>query len=496
MVKHVTSKYPRKNCHSRDSSGEKEGKRRCAASPLEIHSTHKSLRDRIKHKSQLYKPPNYEKVRQPIDFIPIMPDTCRAQSTPETTKDANILLGKYQLDRLLGCGSSAKVHLAQNRLTGQNVAIKSFAKHRIAKTYLIDHIKRESAILRRLRHPHIIRLHEVIATRTKIHFVFDLAKGGDLFSRIAAFGRLPEHLSRRYFRQLISAVAYGHSHGIFHRDLKLENLLLDDHGDLKLCDFGLAASSNQIPADELFHTICGTPAYVAPEILANKGYRPAVTDIWSCGVILFTVNAGYLPFNETNLMAMYRKIYCGDYRCPKWTSPDLKHLISRLLDTNPETRITVNEIFRDTWFLKGIDQEKWATMELFGEEGKVSSKAEEVEAEDRALNAFDIIGFASGLDLSGLIGVMVQRELFLVRDQPEVVLSRVEEIGRREGLVVNRKGKKGSAGVAAWEQNGNLVVGLDVYRLNGELTVVEVERGGAAMGKEIWAGEFWGEKCR
>ncbi|PKU83212.1 CBL-interacting serine/threonine-protein kinase 11-like [Dendrobium catenatum] len=456
---------------------------------------HKSLQDRNKHESWRTNPRKQAEDRQ-LNIRSIMPDSCGLQSAPETTKEANILLGKYQLVRLLGYGSSAKVHLAQNLFTGQNVAIKSFTKHRIVKADLINSVKREAAILRRLRHPHIVRLHEVLASRTKIHFVLELAKGGDLFSRIATFGRLPEHLSRRYFRQLISAVAYGHSHGVFHRDLKLENLLLDDRGDLKLSDFGLSAAPDQMPADGLFHTLCGTPAYVAPEILAKKGYRAAVADIWSCGVVLFTLNAGYLPFNDTNLIAIYLKIYRGDYQCPKWTSPDLKRLIGRLLDKNPDTRITIDEILRDPWVARGIDEKEWTAIGMFQEEGKVSSKAEEVEAEDRALNAFDIIGFSSGLDLSGLIGVMAERERFVVDETPEAVLRRVEEIGRGEGLLVNRKGKKGNAGAAVREHNGNLVVGVDVYQLNGGLTVVEVDRarGGDAKGRKIWTGEFWRRK--
>ncbi|XP_020595061.1 CBL-interacting serine/threonine-protein kinase 11-like [Phalaenopsis equestris] len=420
-----------------------------------------------------------------------MPASSQVQSQLESAIESNILLGKYRLVRLLGCGSSAKVYEAQNLLAGQNVAIKSFNKYLVAKKDLFNHIKREAAILRRLRHPNIIRIHEVLASRTKIHFVLDLAMGGDLFSRIASFGRLTEHLSRRYFRQLISAVAYGHSHGIFHRDLKLENLLLDENCDLKLCDFGLAAAPDKNPVDGLFHTLCGTPAYVAPEILTQKGYRPAVADIWSCGVVLFALNAGYLPFNDTNIATLYRKIYRGEYRCPKWTSPNLKHLIGRLLDTNPDTRITVNEIFRDPWVAERIEAGEWAAMEILPEDGKVSSKAEELEVEDRELNAFDIIGLASGLDLSGLIGEMVERERFVISEVPEAVLRRVEEIGSGKGLVVKRKGKKGSAGMAVRGQNGDLVVGVEVYRLNRELTVVEVERGGAGKGSEMWAGEFW-----
>ncbi|KAG0477031.1 hypothetical protein HPP92_013430 [Vanilla planifolia] len=414
--------------------------------------------------------------------------------------DPNLLLGKYQLDRLLGCGSSAKVYSARNLQSGQSVAIKSFSKPIVPESSLSDHIKREVFILRRLRHPHIIRLHEVLASRSRIYFVLDLAKGGDLFTRVSEAGRLSENLSRLYFQQLIAAIGYCHSRGVFHRDLKLENLLLDENGDLKVSDFGLSALPDQIKSDGLFHTVCGTPVYVAPEILAKKGYDAAAVDLWSCGVILFVLVAGYLPFNDYNLATLYRKIYRGEYRCPTWTSSELRSLIGRLLDTNPKTRITIDEILRDPWFKKGLDKEKLAAIAKFHEEPVVGemyykiSKAEAVDAEERELNAFDIIGFSSGIDISGLFGAAPEWERFVSDEDPEVVLRRVEEAGCREGLVVSRKGKKGRAGVVVQDQHGNLIVGLWFYRLSREFTVVELQRGRAAEGREFWDVDFWIKK--
>ncbi|XP_020593761.1 LOW QUALITY PROTEIN: CBL-interacting serine/threonine-protein kinase 11-like [Phalaenopsis equestris] len=419
--------------------------------------------------------------------------------------ETKVLLGKYELGRLLGCGSSAKVYLARNLRTGQTVAIKCFSKLRLSKSELVNHVKREISILRLLRHPNIIHLHEVLASRSKIYLVLDYVKGGELFERVFNAGRLSENLCRRYFQQLISSVGscptqelgYCHSRGVFHRDLKLENLLLDENGDLKVSDFGLSAIPDMVQADGLFHTLCGTPAYVAPEILAKKGYSAATVDLWSCGIILFVLFTGYLPFNDSNLMAMYRKIYRGEFRCPKWTSFELRHLIGRLLDKNPETRITVEEIMTHPWFRKGLDAKKWAAMASFQEEGAGDeeykiSKAEAVDAEKRQLNAFDIIGFSSGVDLSGLFGVQ-KRERFISGEAPEKVLRRVEEAGRSEGLVVSRKGEKGSVGVALRGQCGNFVVGVEVYRLSEDLTLLEVQRGRFMEGRERWAGEFWRE---
>ncbi|KAL0370760.1 UNVERIFIED_CONTAM: CBL-interacting serine/threonine-protein kinase [Sesamum angustifolium] len=143
-------------------------------------------------------------------------------------------------------------------------------------------IKREISIMSRLSHPHIVRLFEVLATKRKIYFILEFVKGGELFAKVAK-GRFSEDLGRKYFQQLISAVSYCHIRGVYHRDLKPENLLLDESGDLKVSDFGLSALTDHVRADGLLHTLCGTPAYVAPEILAKKGYDGAKIDVWSCG---------------------------------------------------------------------------------------------------------------------------------------------------------------------------------------------------------------------
>ncbi|KAL2458409.1 CBL-interacting serine/threonine-protein kinase 11 [Forsythia ovata] len=215
----------------------------------------------------------------------------------------------------------------------------------------MGNIKREISFMHRLNHLHIVKLFKVLSTKTKIYFIMEFVKGGELFAKVAK-GRFDEDLSRKYFQQLISALSYCHSRGVYHRDLKPENLLLDENGDLKVSNFGLCAVTEQIYLDELLHTLCGTPTYVTPKILAKKGYEGAKIDVWSFGVILFVLTAGYLPFNDPNLMSMYRKIYKVEYRCLKWMSSDLKRFLSRHIDTNPTSRITIDEIRRDPWFKK------------------------------------------------------------------------------------------------------------------------------------------------
>ncbi|KDP45721.1 hypothetical protein JCGZ_17328 [Jatropha curcas] len=393
----------------------------------------------------------------------------------------NALFGKYELGKLLGCGAFAKVYHARNVRTGQSVAIKIINKKRIANSTLMSNIKREISIMRKLNHPNIVKLYEVLASKTKIYFVMEFVKGGELFAKVAK-GRFSEDLSRKYFQQLISAVGYCHSRGVFHRDLKPENLLLDENGNLKVSDFGLSAVTDQIRTDGLLHTLCGTPAYVAPEILTKKGYDGAKVDVWSCGVILFVLTAGYLPFNDPNLMAMYKKIYKGEFRCPKWMSQDLRRFLSRILDTNPQTRITVDEILKDPWFTKGGVKE----IKFYDED---CVKIDKDEPEIRNLNAFDIISFSSGLDLSGLFDdsykAVEDDDLFVSSESPEKLIQKVQEFAKVERLMAKRK-KEWAFDLEG--QNGNFVLEVEVYRLTDGLVVVEAKRRGGDAGcfKQIW----------
>ncbi|MBA0587492.1 hypothetical protein Gorai_000620 [Gossypium raimondii] len=218
-------------------------------------------------------------------------------------------VGKYELGRTLGEGTFAKVKFARHLETGENVAIKILDKEKVLKHKMIAQIKREISTMKLIIHPNVIRLYEVMASKTKIYIVLELVTGGELFDKIASKGRLKEDEARKYFQQLINAVDYCHSRGVYHRDLKPENLLLDGNGVLKVSDFGLSALPQQVREDGLLHTTCGTPNYVAPEVIDNKGYDGAKADLWSCGVILFVLMAGYLPFEDSNLVSLYKKVF-------------------------------------------------------------------------------------------------------------------------------------------------------------------------------------------
>lgn len=405
-------------------------------------------------------------------------DLHRLDSAMEIAEPSVALFGKYELGKMLGCGAFAKVYHARDVRTGQSVAIKVVSRKKVLRGDLAEHVKREISIMSRLGHKHIVRLFEVMATKTKIYYVIEYAKGGELFAKVSK-GRFSEDLSRRYFQQLISAVEYCHSRGVFHRDLKPENLLLDENWDLKVTDFGLSAVKDQIRADGLLHTLCGTPAYVAPEILVKKGYDGSKVDIWSCGIILFVLNTGYLPFNDPNLMVMYRKIYQGEFKCPKWMSPDLIFLLSRLLDTNPDTRIAINEIMKNPWFKKDYKEIKTVSEDLTVKERDESREF---------LNAFDIISFSPGLNISGLFGKFDGsggRERFFSELLPKILIGEVEGMAKEEGLNVMRKK---DWGLKVEDRNGNFVMVLEVYRLTERLVVIEIEKRevGNESGRRIW----------
>ncbi|XP_047324424.1 CBL-interacting serine/threonine-protein kinase 14-like [Impatiens glandulifera] len=412
-------------------------------------------------------------------------DDNHANTTPSAAgiKDGSetvILFGKYEIGRLLGHGAFAKVYHARNIETGQSVAIKVICKRKLIKggLSLMANVKREITIMRRLCHRHIVRLFEVLATKTTIYFAMEFAKGGELFAKVAK-GRFSEDLSRRYFQQLISAVGFCHSNGVYHRDLKPENLLLDDNWELKVTDFGLSAVRDQVHSDGLLHTLCGTPAYVAPEILAKKGYDGAKVDVWSCGVILFVLSAGYLPFNDRNLMVMYSKIYKAEFRCPKWISSDTKRFLHRLLDPNPQTRITIDEIILDPWFRTGYIEEtniiNSIEFDLIGHN------------EREYLNAFDLISFSSGIDLTGLFNkaYSVSKERFVSGEEPETIVSKMEEVAKGEGVGVTIKD---GWGLKMEGQNGNFVAAVEIRRLNRDLVVVEIRRRESDVGpsQRIW----------
>ena len=204
-----------------------------------------------------------------------------------------------------------------------------------------------------IRHPNIIQLYEIIETPKQLYLIMEYASGGELFDYIVAQSRVKEIEACLLFQQIIAGVEYITKLNIVHRDLKPENLLLDHKKQIKIVDFGL---SNTYKTGQTLKTACGSPCYAAPEMISGKRYQGSQVDIWSCGVILFALICGYLPFEDSNTTMLYKKIISGEYRCPKYMSEDAKDLISKILKTNPEERYTINQIKNHKWF-KSVTQE-------------------------------------------------------------------------------------------------------------------------------------------
>ncbi|KAL7258801.1 hypothetical protein ACSBR1_004831 [Camellia fascicularis] len=180
---------------------------------------------------------------------------------------------------------------------------------------MMDQVKREILIMKKVHHPNVVKLHEVMATKSKIYFTMEYLHGGELFEKVSQ-GRLKEDSAWNFFKQLVCAVDFCHSRIVYHHDFKPKNLLLDENGNLKVTDFGLSAFSENLKHDGLLHTARGTLAYVASEVIGKRGYDRAKADLWSCEVILFVLLFVYLPFQSNNIISMYKKIYRADCKFP------------------------------------------------------------------------------------------------------------------------------------------------------------------------------------
>ena len=262
-------------------------------------------------------------------------------------------VGKYEIGRTLGEGTFGKVKQAINVETGEKVAIKILDKEKIQQQAMGDQIKKEINVMKMVKHRHVVNLNEVLASKTKIFIVLELVTGGELFDKIVAAGRFDESTARKYFRQLISGVDYCHRQQVCHRDLKPENLLLDEFELLKISDFGLSALYGTDQDSTLLKTTCGTPNYVAPEVLADNGYSGFAADIWSCGVILYVLLAGFLPFDEPAMSVLFRKIMKGDFTYPMWFSKPAKELLGMIMRTDPKQRATIAQIKESAWYREG-----------------------------------------------------------------------------------------------------------------------------------------------
>uniref|UniRef100_A0A673VLT2 Serine/threonine-protein kinase MARK2 n=1 Tax=Suricata suricatta TaxID=37032 RepID=A0A673VLT2_SURSU len=263
-------------------------------------------------------------------------------------------IGNYRLLKTIGKGNFAKVKLARHILTGKEVAVKIIDKTQLNSSSL-QKLFREVRIMKVLNHPNIVKLFEVIETEKTLYLVMEYASGGEVFDYLVAHGRMKEKEARAKFRQIVSAVQYCHQKFIVHRDLKAENLLLDADMNIKIADFGF---SNEFTFGNKLDTFCGSPPYAAPELFQGKKYDGPEVDVWSLGVILYTLVSGSLPFDGQNLKELRERVLRGKYRIPFYMSTDCENLLKKFLILNPSKRGTLEQIMKDRWMNVGHEDDE------------------------------------------------------------------------------------------------------------------------------------------
>ncbi|XP_042814224.1 serine/threonine-protein kinase BRSK2 isoform X4 [Panthera tigris] len=245
-------------------------------------------------------------------------------------------VGPYRLEKTLGKGQTGLVKLGIHCVTCQKVAIKIVNREKLSESVLMK-VEREIAILKLIEHPHVLKLHDVYENKKYLYLVLEHVSGGELFDYLVKKGRLTPKEARKFFRQIISALDFCHSHSICHRDLKPENLLLDEKNNIRIADFGMA--SLQV-GDSLLETSCGSPHYACPEVIRGEKYDGRKADVWSCGVILFALLVGALPFDDDNLRQLLEKVKRGVFHMPHFIPPDCQSLLRGMIEVDAARRLT------------------------------------------------------------------------------------------------------------------------------------------------------------
>uniref|UniRef100_A0AAR2IP82 Protein kinase domain-containing protein n=1 Tax=Pygocentrus nattereri TaxID=42514 RepID=A0AAR2IP82_PYGNA len=261
-------------------------------------------------------------------------------------------VGPYRLEKTLGKGQTGLVKLGVHCVTCQKVAIKIVNREKLSESVLMK-VEREIAILKLIEHPHVLKLHDVYENKKYLYLVLEHVSGGELFDYLVKKGRLTPKEARKFFRQIISALDFCHSHSICHRDLKPENLLLDEKNNIRIADFGMA--SLQV-GDSLLETSCGSPHYACPEVIRGEKYDGRKADVWSCGVILFALLVGALPFDDDNLRNLLEKVKLGVFHMPHFIPPDCQNLLRGMIEVDAAKRLTLEQIQKHTWYIGGKNE--------------------------------------------------------------------------------------------------------------------------------------------
>ncbi|KAH8104005.1 kinase-like domain-containing protein [Cristinia sonorae] len=270
------------------------------------------------------------------------------------------MIGLWKIGRTIGKGSSGRVRIARHSKTGKYAAVKIVSKNALLNSRMSMHnlgdeaerilhsIEREIVIMKLIEHPNIMRLYDVWETSSELYLILEYVEGGELFEYLCNKGRLSTPEALGYFQQIITAINYCHRFNIAHRDLKPENLLLDADMNIKVADFGMAIWQGKT---DLLQTACGSPHYAAPEVIMGRAYNGTSSDVWSCGIILFALLAGRLPFDDEDLPALLEKVKIGKYTMPKDIDPAAQNLITRMLEKDVHQRITIPEILKHPFYI-------------------------------------------------------------------------------------------------------------------------------------------------
>ncbi|KAF8381584.1 hypothetical protein PRIPAC_70726 [Pristionchus pacificus] len=276
---------------------------------------------------------------------------CNVLTKAEREAKPQIKIGHYILKETLGIGSFGKVKVGIHDSTGYKVAVKILNRQKIKNLNVVGKTRKEIQNLSLFRHPHIIRLYQVISTPTDIFMIMEYVSGGELFDYVVKKGKLETPEARRFFQQIISGVDYCHRHMVVHRDLKMENFVLDERNNVKILDFGL---SNIMTDGDFLKTSCGSPNYAAPEVVSGKLYAGPEVDVWSCGVILYALLCGTLPFDGDHLPTLFMKIKVGKFIIPDYLESSLVNLMKHMLTVGPMERATIKDVINHEWFQKDL----------------------------------------------------------------------------------------------------------------------------------------------
>ncbi|CAI4225618.1 unnamed protein product [Auanema sp. JU1783] len=253
--------------------------------------------------------------------------------------------GPYRIEKTLGKGQTGLVKTGTHCITGRKVAIKIVNKDKLSESVL-QKVEREIAIMKLIEHPHVLHLYDVYENKKYLYLLLEHVSGGELFDYLVKKGRLMSKEARKFFRQIISALDFCHSHNICHRDLKPENLLLDDRNHIKVADFGMA--SLQVEG-AMLETSCGSPHYACPEVIRGEKYDGRKADVWSCGVILYALLVGALPFDDDNLRNLLEKVKKGVFHIPHFVPAEIQSLLRAMIEVDPIKRYSLAEVFRHPW---------------------------------------------------------------------------------------------------------------------------------------------------